>query len=669
MRTFFLTILFVFSISISGCSDKSNQQVKVLPGADGGLQSPAESTQSKVNSDNASDIASSGEFKKPPVSPPTSEMLLSLGEKQNNLDTRWFFPDSYYILTGQPKKFFETEIGKNSENVLSSIFNTIFQLQFPIDYGKVERFTLVAAPQGEIVFDVKTPDGSTTPRHSLAFRRVTIFNLNEPIAENMIQTLWKSLSNKPLESIKTRIANIEYYNLLPSDIQIDKIKGGIFLPDKSTIVIFIMMTEDANAIFAEKPKINNPAIERIKRLDIDSNLLTLSASWEDVKADPIRIQEIPFVGVILSSLGNDNAMKFIQNFRAINLAIKPDSQVGKPMLSARYDAVDNNGAAKLYETFLGLHITAQTTFKAIKDESSLAAWGMSKDTIKNILGSIELEKSNDTGFYFRINKFDGFDEILKKGIADMSTQMQKNQTLTRKVEQLKNLADISIQYDRLNKKFPQPIRDANGKPLLSWRVAILPLIGQQELYNKFNLKETWDSPTNLPLLENIPAAFTPVDNNIDKGKTQIQRFASTGTPLADTELTIAKVKNPTTLLIVQTSAEKAIEWTKPDELTYDENNIEKIFDDLIIGINFSGAHVVQNLLPSSNPQSKFQREMLSSIIKDEKPPTINHETHNHDHGDHDHSDHDNDHGDHDHPSVQPTAPPSPVALPVIPPQN
>ena len=56
--------------------------------------------------------------------------------------------------------------------------------------------------------------------------------------------------------------------------------------------------------------------------------------------------------------------------------------------------------------------------------------------------------------------------------------------------------------------FPAPaIAHADGTPLLSWRVAILPSLGYQSLYNRFRLDEPWDSPHNRALLSQMPAEF------------------------------------------------------------------------------------------------------------------------------------------------------------------
>ena len=41
----------------------------------------------------------------------------------------------------------------------------------------------------------------------------------------------------------------------------------------------------------------------------------------------------------------------------------------------------------------------------------------------------------------------------------------------------------------------------------SWRVAILPFIEQQSLYNQYNFDEPWDSENNLKVLKQMPAIY------------------------------------------------------------------------------------------------------------------------------------------------------------------
>ena len=73
---------------------------------------------------------------------------------------------------------------------------------------------------------------------------------------------------------------------------------------------------------------------------------------------------------------------------------------------------------------------------------------------------------------------------------------------------LKQIALAMHNYHAVEQRVPAPaIMDGKGKPLLSWRVAILPYIEQQELYDKFKLDEPWDSPHNKALLKEMPAIY------------------------------------------------------------------------------------------------------------------------------------------------------------------
>lgn len=73
------------------------------------------------------------------------------------------------------------------------------------------------------------------------------------------------------------------------------------------------------------------------------------------------------------------------------------------------------------------------------------------------------------------------------------------------IEQIAAALDAYLQ-DR--GKYPgYAITDAAGGPLLSWRVALLPYLGHEPLYAKFNLDEPWNSPTNRQLLPLIPAVY------------------------------------------------------------------------------------------------------------------------------------------------------------------
>ena len=69
------------------------------------------------------------------------------------------------------------------------------------------------------------------------------------------------------------------------------------------------------------------------------------------------------------------------------------------------------------------------------------------------------------------------------------------------------------------------IYDKNGKPLLSWRVMVLPYIEQDALYKQFHLDEPWDSDHNKKLLEKMPPLFAAGDEQALKNhETHYQGF-------------------------------------------------------------------------------------------------------------------------------------------------
>jgi len=80
-------------------------------------------------------------------------------------------------------------------------------------------------------------------------------------------------------------------------------------------------------------------------------------------------------------------------------------------------------------------------------------------------------------------------------------------------------------------KIPSDITDKDGKPLLSWRVAVLKYGGpvEVELYNKFKLDEPWNSPYNLKVALTVPTMY--VDAKGPKCKTTPLKMSNWGTTI------------------------------------------------------------------------------------------------------------------------------------------
>jgi RNA polymerase sigma factor (sigma-70 family) len=75
---------------------------------------------------------------------------------------------------------------------------------------------------------------------------------------------------------------------------------------------------------------------------------------------------------------------------------------------------------------------------------------------------------------------------------------------------LKNLALALHNYADAHQHLPlAATMGKNGKSLLSWRVELLPYLGEEALYNQFKHDEPWDSPHNRKLLSKMPALYAP----------------------------------------------------------------------------------------------------------------------------------------------------------------
>ena len=127
-------------------------------------------------------------------------------------------------------------------------------------------------------------------------------------------------------------------------------------------------------------------------------------------------------------------------------------------------------------------------------------------------------------------------------------------------------------YETANGVLPAAaITDKQGKPLLSWRVAILPFIEQGPLYRKFKLDEPWDSPHNKALLEHMPEAYNCPSRNASRAVCHDlpgvhgQRCSVR----SGKGVRIAQVTDGTSNTIMAVEADKAVPWTKPDDLSFD----------------------------------------------------------------------------------------------------
>jgi hypothetical protein len=144
---------------------------------------------------------------------------------------------------------------------------------------------------------------------------------------------------------------------------------------------------------------------------------------------------------------------------------------------------------------------------------------------------------------------------------------------------LKQIALAMLNYENAMGFFPRSaITDKQGKPLLSWRVAILPYI-DQGLYQKFKLDEPWDSPHNRDLLKEMPPTYAcPSRTRAEPGTTTYQVFTGKGALFDEgRDVKIAGVVDGTSNTLMVVEAKQAVPWTKPDDLSFEPGGARWLF--------------------------------------------------------------------------------------------
>jgi hypothetical protein len=131
-------------------------------------------------------------------------------------------------------------------------------------------------------------------------------------------------------------------------------------------------------------------------------------------------------------------------------------------------------------------------------------------------------------------------------------------------------------HDALGELPSHAIYSKDGKPLLSWRVAVLPYLDQEKLYKEFRLDEPWDSEHNKKLIDKMPEVFRSPRMKVKKAEMTTylvpigDGLIFTGT---DQKIKILNIEDGTsnTIMLVDAADEQAVVWTRPDDLKVDAN--------------------------------------------------------------------------------------------------
>jgi Leucine-rich repeat (LRR) protein len=128
-------------------------------------------------------------------------------------------------------------------------------------------------------------------------------------------------------------------------------------------------------------------------------------------------------------------------------------------------------------------------------------------------------------------------------------------------------------YHHMHGCFPPAyLTDAEGAPLHSWRVLILPFIEQKSLYDAYRFDEPWNGPNNVKLADRMPEIFHIRSEPASTAMTNIVAIVGPGTAFPGSRST--RIKEfadglDNTILLAEIAASD-IPWLEPRDLRVEE---------------------------------------------------------------------------------------------------
>jgi prepilin-type processing-associated H-X9-DG protein len=151
---------------------------------------------------------------------------------------------------------------------------------------------------------------------------------------------------------------------------------------------------------------------------------------------------------------------------------------------------------------------------------------------------------------------------------ELSSQRQCTDNLKQIALAMHNFHDVYGMFP------PAAITDKQGRPLLSWRVAILPQLGAEgeALFREFHLDEPWDSPHNQALLAQMPAVFAcPDEPQTRRGKTVYQVIVGPATMFTGKRkgVRLQDITAGTSNTVMVAESARSVPWTAPLDIPAD----------------------------------------------------------------------------------------------------
>ena len=574
---------------VAGCPKKNDSD-----DSPEGAQNLSQGTNQESLADGLRRIAPDPYDVKPPALPTEAELSALGPVREENRELLRFMPDnpSSFVVV-HPARLIQTSYFHNEEEfvevlisrmIIGPYFNPYFPGDRQIPFSNIKRMTFCTTPlKQKPDFDPMTgrpkpPSPANVPTC------VCVLELNAPVDDLQLLSLFNLYGHVAVETLTpVMVDHMKVYDMLPPTEEMP-LRECLVIAGPTTVVFASGNVSEVTRVFDREP--GQGAIpSRVLRTDMPNADLIAVYSAEGVPFGFTGMVAPYMMGreMILQMQGQqpqmeleeEGIMKFMNEVKAMSLRINLQAPDEGNLIQVDMDFQTPTDVADWktgMEKSLSSALTAMN-FAVAQNQDRLA-----EDEKKAVSFQISMMEgwkvfASGSKLQLALKKAIGFDQNFAELLAPGYVQARQAQQAGRDRDSLRVIAlGISRYLETNEARYPHyAIFGESGTPLLSWRVALLPALGEMELFHQFRLNEPWDSEHNRTLIEKMPQVFADPSGQAPVGRTIFRMIGGEGSVLAKFPNGFAwsdLVFPPETLYLLAVVPEQAVVWTQPEVVPY-----------------------------------------------------------------------------------------------------
>ncbi|MCH7725943.1 MAG: hypothetical protein IH991_05605, partial [Planctomycetes bacterium] len=282
--------------------------------------------------------------------------------------------------------------------------------------------------------------------------------------------------------------------------------------DNSAGLLSVHIADEKTVVFADEAML----LKMMAAADVNSRLVK---RLQDLDANNDLVGAVDLVGLandkhfenLVSQLESPELQSGFAELKGLSISVDLG---GKTMLQGAVAAKSTDDAADFEQLVRQAIDQCKQGISKTLDGDLSPGQALPMELARALLegSEIALDSQNVRFTLRKPDLFDDLPEILRPILTDLKSQAQ----WSKRVSGLQQVAAalnayVAFQAELYGKPaFPSAfLPSVEGKPLLSWRVMLLPFLGaaEEDLYRHFYLDEPWDSEKNKKLLDSMPEVF------------------------------------------------------------------------------------------------------------------------------------------------------------------